>query len=225
MDDNKGLQRVEDFYLGGKVWTPSDFLGGVDEIITMIKKQGDFSIGADALRSMSALNKLSGITLARMIYELKKVWAEFGLLEDNFYTYMSEFSGVSALTLQRYHDAWVSIMAAPTEIHSQLLAHPMKNLYALGSKLEQGYVPEENEWEALANARNSSEFANVLRGVTDTNPRKNSMTIYLEPDGSLVAWMDGQTKPIGYLMLNNEPLNQKATERIVRSAGIIRRHT
>ncbi len=224
MDDNNAIQKVEQFYLGGREWTPDDFLGGVDTVIELIKENGDFSVGADALRSMLALNKISGITLARMTYELKKVWTEFSQLEDDFYSYMSEFSGVKQLTLQRYHDAWVGIECAPVEVRPKLLAHPMKNLYALGSKIEQGYEPEEDEWVELANTRNNSEFSAVLRGMANVKPRKNSLTIYLEEDGSLIAWNNKGKYNVGYLMIDNkDEAVVKAIERIVRSTGIVKR--
>ena len=211
------------FYIDGKSHSVQDYLSGVDMVLHEIESTGDFEIGANTVRSMSSVGHAIGISKAKLLHGMWTIWQERMKAdsEDAFFNYVSEFCGMTnRVVVQRYIQAWEAVLIAPPTLYEDMLAQPMKNLNALGSAIAQGFEITDDTWENVATTTNNNEFLKIIRSdVKGKEPRKNSITIYLEKDGSLVAWQDGNTSLIGVLQMRTG--NVKAIERIIKSAGIV----
>jgi hypothetical protein len=66
-------------------------------------------------------------------------------------------------------------------------------------------------------------ISEIIRGIKGKAPRKSSMRIYMERDGTLNAWKGDAKMFVGYLDIASDfELVKKAIERIL-SIGILRK--
>lgn len=212
------------FYLNGEAHTIQEYLDGVDEVLDNIRENQDFRYGFTALRSMTSLVQVVGISSAKLLHGMKQLWDEAGIQED-FFEYAIQDFPLSKLTMQRYIAAWEATVIAPPELQDELRNRPMKDLVSLGSAVKQGF--EVTDWDELLDAGNSTEFAAIVREkIKGTAPRKNGMTIYLDQKtGDLTVWADNQAHHLGYLNVEqaNNPVIAKAVNRIVDNANVVLR--
>ena len=226
VDSNSVLD--SNFYIDGNTHTITDYLDGVNEVLVNIHDTGDFEVGANTLRSMSNVGHAIGVSKAKLLHGMYELWSITGRDFDSFCQYVIDFGHLSSrVIISRYIGAWDAIIKAPIELSDLFLLHPMKNLNALGAALAQGYEPDHDTWEQLSDTHENNQFLKLIReDVKGAPPRKNSLTIYLEVNGDLIAWQDGKTKNIGYLDVGDVDafdITAKGIERIVKGAGIIKR--
>jgi len=214
------------FYLNGESHTVQEYLDGVDDVLNNIRKNQDFTYGFTALRSMTSLVHVVGVSSAKLLHGMKSIWDEAQIDEDFFDYAMQEFP-LSRLTMQRYIAAWEATLVAPKELQEDLRNQPMKNLVALGSAVKQGFEVDKDTWEELVEASNNTEFAQIVREkIRQATPRKNGLTIYLdEKTGDLEVWADNQVYYLGHLETSNSnnAVVAKAINRIVDNSNIVLR--
>lgn len=216
----------ETFFIDEKVHSVYDYLDGVGDVIAEIVTTGDFEIGANTLRSMSNIGHAIGISKAKLLHDMLEIWVASGRTEEDYYQYVIDFGHLSSrLIIGRYIDAWSAFLKAPTSLQDSFIMHPMKNLNALGAAISQGYEPDPDDWEKLAESTDNNQFLKTIREDVKKKPaRKNSLVIYLEENGDLVAWQGDERCYLGNLIIpDNQPISEKAIERIVKGAGIIKR--
>jgi hypothetical protein len=208
------------FFMNKQQHSIQDYLSGVDGVLQSIADTGDFEIGVNFVRSASAASRAVGLSMAKLLYGMRKMWES----ETDFFEYMQEFTTLSRLTMSRYIDAWEGYLQIPELLQPSFIVRPMKDLVALGSAISQGYIVDD-ELDKLVSCSNSTAFAKVLReDVKGAEPRSNSLTIYLEQSGDLVAWQNGVRVSLGYLNIQECDTNataKKAVERIIKSSGIL----
>lgn len=231
MDDN--LTVIDDtnadevFYIDSKAHSVYDYLESIQDVILQIQSTGNFDIGANTLRSMSSIGHAIGLSKAKLLHGMKTLWIN-ERDEDSFYQYVIDFGHLSSrIIIDRYINAWDAYMIVPKEYLESITVHPMKNLNALGAAISQGYEPDDETWEKLSSAKENGKFLKIIREDIKGQPaRKNSITIYLEPNGDLVAWCNDVRVPVGYLNVQDieeSDLLNKSINRIVKGSGIIRR--
>ena len=136
---------------------------------------------------------------------------------------------MSILTITRYCNVWemYSGKYVPAKFQPKILARPVKDQVVISSALAQGHEFNETDWANLSNAVTNAEVRAIVQKAKNQPPRKSSLVIYLERDGSLTLWTgEGVRKHIGNLDLDEEaidPIVKKAIHRIVSSAGIVRK--
>jgi hypothetical protein len=213
------------FFLDGKETTTQDFLDAVDATIETARQSKDIEPIGMELRSRNAFVKASVMSTAKLVYETNLLWQELGMGSlPEFLDWCRDYAQLSEGTIRNYILAWNGYLNTPEEHKPAMLSQPISNLQALGSKVSQGYVPEDSTWKLLAAEKNNSIFRHLL--ATDNAldiPRSNRTTIFLERSGDLVAWQNGKTVSVGYLNLGADDLLEKVINRIVDNSGIIRR--
>lgn len=212
------------FFVDNHKFTSADVMEGVDNLLEEIKTTGEFELGANALRSMSGIARVTGWASAKLCHGMMNLWVAQGHDADRFYDYIKDSTHLKQLIVERYISAWDAVVKLPEVYTEQLVAQPIKNGIALGAAMSQGYEPNDEQIKKLAEAKSNQEFLTTIREVKNKPAKKGSLTIYLEPDGTLKAWQNNKVEFIGDLDVKSErPMVVKAIERIVKSAGILRR--
>lgn len=212
------------FFVDNHKFTSADVMDGIDNLLEEIKTTGEFELGANALRSMSGIARVTGWASAKLCHGMMNLWVAQGHDADRFYDYIKDSTHLKQLIVERYISAWDAISKLPDNYTDLLVAQPIKNGIALGAAMSQGYEPNDEQIRKLAEAKSNQEFLSTIREVKNKPAKKGSLTIYLEPDGTLKAWQNNKVEFVGDLDVKSErPMVVKAIERIVKSAGILRR--
>lgn len=205
-------------------YSMQDFLEGVETVLERIDQTGDFEVGMKVLKGMTALSQAAGLSLAKLLHGMYTRWPDDD--EDGFYDELAGYTTIKRITVERYVNAWSALQVVPDDYRDQMYLRPTRDLVKLGEAWSQGYTPKDSQWSDLLMAQNSSEFAATLRGVKNAKPRKSSLMMYLERDGSIYAYKENTKVFIGHININAPEWNeiaQKALERIVKGSGMIRR--
>jgi len=219
-----------EFFVNDNSYTSADVMQGIDTVLDEIEKTGDFDLGSNALRSLSAVNRVSGWASAKLCWGMMIIWKNDGGDPDRFYTdCLQDTTPLSELTVERYIKAWegrryiLSLMddAQASETSAAIDSLPIKNGVALGNAVAQGYELTKEQAEKIVTVYDNSSFLKVIRDVKGKQERKNTLTLYLELDGSIVAWMNNKREFVGYLVVKSrKDIVKKAVERIKYKAGL-----
>jgi len=210
------------FFVNGENTTIVQALVDVDEILKKIDEgEEDYSFGADALRSMYAAGRAVAYATVKLCHGMFYMWRDSGRDTEQFWAWMQDVTPLKRITVERYIDAWDAYLQIDDE---RLLTRPIKDMVALGSAISQGFEVEGDSLEKLMSSSNNAEFLNTIREIKGAEPRKNSITLYLETDGTINAWTKDGVVYVGYLdtkgAINNDTLD-KCITRITRSSGLI----
>lgn len=206
-----------------KTYSIQDFLDGVEDVLEVVEKTDNFDAGLRLLQGMSGLSQAAGLSLAKLLHGMHLLWMAKGQDSNEFFDMLGGFTTLKRITLERYIDAWEALTTiVPLEYRDQMMSRPTRDLVKLGETTARGYVVKDAQWDKLLQSQNSSEFASILRGVKNARPRKSSLTLYLERNGDIVGFIGEKRVLIGYLYVDDSDAG-KAIERIIRSAGIIKR--
>ena len=225
IDDAPAPQEI---FINGDVLTESDVLSAVDAVLEKLKETNDIRPVDNAIRSLLGIQKFSGLSLAKLLWGWKRWWIENKWDEqsgDTFEDYVFSTHGLKKIHVDRYISVWDAYekSAMPPQIQSR----PMKDQIAIAKAIQQGYEIPKADWKKLQRAGSNNEVLAILRKVKGQPPRKSSLMIYLERDGSLVAWTsDGERHFVGYLNVGereNDPAIDKAINRLTKNSGVIER--
>lgn len=188
-------------------------------------QQRDISIIVAPLQAMVRMAKMNGLGLACGLYFIKQHWSDYEI-DDEFEDYTFVELGLHRHTIDRYVDVWAmyDTKAMPDEIAPRIMQQNIKSQIPIAKAVAQGYEIDDATWEDLADATDYSEVAKIVREVKGKEPRKGSLQLFLDRDGTLHAISDGLMYDIGYLSIwEDEPVVGKAVDRIVSNSGILRR--
>ncbi len=196
-------------------------LSRVDEVVNEALEKGDPEIALKAGALLTKVNRLAGLGFAKLAFTLKDRWIEFEVADD-FVNVASLYWGKSSLTLERYIRVWEMLTTEniPEEVRDRLQQRPMKDLIAMGNMVAQGFPVPDPMWEVFAEAPNNATVLSEIRDITGREPKKGSMILHMERDGSLRAWQNGDGVHIGYLAINEDGTD-KAIARIIDKVGIV----
>lgn len=201
------------------------FLSRLDEYIEQsIKEKSPDKLFNIALQLRKA-SQLSGIGLAKVIWYLKRSWKEFETNGD-FYEEAAIRLGVQPHTVDRYASVWSMFerQEIPKEFELKFKERNIKELVPIAKALEQGYEIDGENWKQLNKAPDFSTVSKKIRDIKGKPPRKGSMQLFLERDGSINANSNGQVEIVGWLDVGNEnDIVQNAIKRISNSSGMIAR--
>jgi hypothetical protein len=201
----------------------TDIFNAIDATINQLKETGDISQVKIAVKTLLKLQKISGLSLAKLLYELYEWWQSFeNKGNDDFYDWIiSDVSiELNRHTVDRYILVWQ--MHVQDVFPEQIKNRPIKEQIAIAKHLQNGYPI--TDWDELEMADNYADVGRILRKMKGVEPKKGSIQIYLERDGSLYVWSNDFSAFIGYLDIKNESEQvQKAINRILDHSGVIRR--
>lgn len=203
-----------------QTFTERDVMQGIDNVLVHLNDTGDLDSATKVLNSLDALTNVSGKAKAYLLWGMSR-WHEQNKPEDDFGDYVESTSSTKRKTVIDYVNVWKQIdeEALPKAVQ----AKPMRELVPICNLLKQGFVPSKKEWGKIELASNPSELGEVIREIKGKKPRKSGMQITLERDGSLYVWKDDVREYVGFLADEPSELVQKAIERIIAGANIVRK--
>jgi hypothetical protein len=202
-----------------------DVLEVVEEEINAAIKHKDFEEALTVCAKFINVIKVSGLALAKIFYLLHSAWPEFEI-QDDFYDAVSSYLGLARLTVVNYTRVYTMLIHfVPIELKEEIMQKPIMVLVPIANALDQGYEIDEEEWKKLAAAPDYRTAGTLVREeVKEKEPRKSSLSILMDRDGSLWAWKDGESKFVGSLEVNDEDdVVQRAVNRIIHNSGIMRK--
>ena len=198
-------------------------------LFDQIEKSINESIDADdpyiALGHMKRLleaQQLIGKGLAKFLYLMHSHWESFSLSkQEGFNDVITQSLNLAPYTRDRYLKFGQYESSLPEEIKEK----PIRELIPITNALSQGYDFSDDNWKDIERASNLAEVEKVVReDIRGEEPRKSSLQIYVDQQGSIVAWYNQERFSVGYLDMSNETeAIQKAVTRIINRSGIIER--
>jgi len=200
----------------------------IDAVLAQALEQKDPELAFSAGKSLLGAVRLGGLGLAKLLHGVNSRWKEYeysgtfyGLAED-------QLAILAKATVDRYIAVWEMLTGSylPNDIIDEVKAKTMRQLVPMASLIKQGYDVSTQDWRRLAHAVDANEVREIVREIKGKPPKKQSMKIVLEQDGTLNVWNGGKIVNIGYLDVKMELTDEivaKAIERIVNNSGIVRR--
>jgi hypothetical protein len=176
-------------------------------------------------RSLCKNVQLQGHALAKLLFSLKENWQTYNC-EDDIYDVIQAELGIRISTAKKYVTMWERVFSnpeIPDNIKQQLLGRNMKTLLLLSATAEESEI----DWSEVVNTNTDGEVRELVRKARgEQTSSKTRITIYFDhKSGELTAVSDDHKCVLGMLIVELfgelDPLIQKATERIIKSAGII----
>lgn len=208
--------------LNGQSITEQEIYSGIDDVLVELRETNDLSKADAALQSLDRIENVSGIAKAKLLAGMFEWWMEQENDEDGFFDHINIMDANKRTYAERLINVWNYQGKLPQEIKRRTL----KEQIPIVSALAQGYEIDDGKWQQLIQSKGESEIRTILREIKTSEPRKSTLTIYLERDGSLNVWRDGQVYSLGYLDVEEAKKNdvvQKAVERIISNSGVIRK--
>lgn len=186
--------------------------------------------GVAQVKELLELNRLSGLALSRMLWEMCERWTarwkELGV-KQRFEDFALERLGLSPVTVRRYVRAYAQINSdsMPEALRKQVAGRPMADLVMIGSAAQRledkKYTPE--QWRQINAAPDTSQLSTVLHEITGTPERNQGMTLWLRKDGQLMVKPGGKKRYLPFGMLNTTAHEQFSTDDIATINAAIQR--
>jgi hypothetical protein len=207
-------------FISGKAFTEQEALDAVSTVLNELESKNNINQVDVAEDTLLGLQRISGKALACLLHGKQEWWDKTGQAEKmdmEFVDYEEKRHGLKRITVERYALVWEKMKEIPKKFQS----HPMRDLIPVAKALEQGYEIEKTSWDALIKAASNAEVLHILRhDVKGKKPRKSSMQIYMERDGSLNAWENNEKHFVGYLNVKEEESDKVVKKAIARILGI-----
>lgn len=199
----------------------------IDSVLAQSLQEKDPTLAFYAGKSLLGVVRLGGLALAKLLHGVNSRWKDYEW-GGTIYTLAEDELGILAkATINRYIAVWEMITGAyiPSEVLEEVKVKPMRQLVPMASLITQGYDVDTKDWIRLAHATDAGEIAEIVREIKGKPPKKQTMKIVLEQDGTLNVWNGGKILNIGMLRVEDETneIVAKAIERIVNNSGIVRR--
>jgi len=199
----------------------------IDLVLAQSLKEKDPSIALSAGKNLLGVIRLGGLGLAKLLHGVYTRWNDYEYSGTVYELAEEELGILAKATVNRYVAVWDMLTGGyiPKDVIEYIKAKPMRQLVPMASLISQGFNVLMTDWLRMAHAIDIGEVAEIVREIKGKSPKKQTLTIFLEDDGTLQAWYNSQTKNIGYLDIKNEnnEIVAKSIERIIDNSGIIRR--
>jgi hypothetical protein len=198
-------------------------LDRVDSIIQESVEQNDPDIAGDAIKYLMGVSRISGLSLAKLIYTFKYQWEKFNR-RDGFEVYIRDHAGITKVTVKRYYRVWEMLVSGdiPKEYADGIKLQPIKCQIPIATMWKKGWEVEPHQWMRLAQAPDPSTVGKIIREIKKVEPKKGSLQITIEEDGSLIAWKNDQRYFVGHLNVQDkEEVVQQAIDRIVGDGRVM----
>jgi len=200
--------------------TGGDILSAVDAALAYVKETGDVQVAQTALTSLKGIEKVTGRAIARLLYGLQEWWDESDqeeltgdTFEDWLFSIDTEFNNTyikRCLMIQKYESNGT--------FSERIIEHPIKEKQAIASHLEQGFPLNKAQWKKLERADSEYEVGEILRDAKGKAPRKHTLSITLERNGTLTVWYQGEAFFGGHFELPKDAdteLQAEALEKMI----------
>lgn len=197
----------------------------VNQIIQDAVEKKNPEIALNACRNLVIATKLSGKALAKILHTLYRYWDDFDTADDFWDTVYLRI-GFNRAVVERYVrvGALLTEGVVPEDILPKLEQRNIGEMIPIANTIAQGYKIDPHEWNELVNEPDARSISRKLLEIRGEEPRKYGLRIYLDGDGSIWTEVTGENRKfVGHLEIEiDEPTVQRAINRIVDHAGIIR---
>ena len=209
-----------EIFLDGESITEFDLFSQVDKLLSDMAESGNDVAVDNAIDNLIGVQSFSGKALSRIIYG-QFGWYKSVHPEVDYFEHYTEKHGGKKITVQRH----VSIgdFLTNVDVPEGIKQRNSRDILPIAKALEGGFDIDAETWEELEIASDDTEIRDILRKSQGKEPRKGSLQIYMETDGSLTAWYDGKPSNVGWLNIadsESNPIVKKAINRIVENTGI-----
>ena len=204
-----------------------DFMKQVEDTIQESITSKDPSKSIHLCKFLIGAAQLSGLALAKVLYELQRNWWKFDIDED-FTDYIFKEVGKHRHTIERYLKiADMLYNYAPKEVRPVLEKLPIGSLVPIASTVSQGYLLEPEDWKEFAEAENTVDVRRIVREIRTgqgDRPRTSLLSLWMDRNGSIWAFNSTDKRFfVGSLDIKEEnEFVVKAIERIVANSGILK---
>lgn len=208
--------------INGSALTETDVLDAVDLVIVKLNQTNDISKPTEVLRTLEKIGEVAGKAKARLLYGIHTWWVENN--QGDFTEYVKTQTPLSPTTVDRY--ITVQSCLESGAIPEDVAVRPLRELVPIAKTLSHGHTISRKQFDKIVKATSQNEIQDILRTVKNKAPRKASLQIYWEKDGTLNVWRDGQKTFIGYLdkeVYNTSEDARKGIDRLLDTAGVIRK--
>lgn len=225
MSEEFGIEAISPstVFISGKAVTEEDALEAVDLALSNLKDTSDIEQIDMAEDTLLGLQRISGKALAKLLYGKRLWWNDTGqskIRQCTFEDYESSRHGLNPTVIDRYAVVWEKMSQLP----EQFQLRPIRDLIPVAKTLEQGYEIDDKAWKSLIKAASNAEILLIIRKIKHKPPRKSSIQMKLERDGTIKAWVGTKGKFVGYLDIKSEDEDvKKAISRIMGNSGITKR--
>jgi len=198
----------------------------IDEVIAESIEKHSALIALRVGTQLREISRVSGLALAKLIYGMRENWETYDDVNDDFEDTVISFIDIHKDNISRYANVWALFdkKLVPEELRETIQDKNIKDLIPVGLAISQGYEIEQEEWEAIAEAHDLTGVAKVLReDVKNKPPRKGSLQLYMDRDGTIWAFQNEERFFVGTLVVaDKQDAVQKAINRIINGSGIIK---
>lgn len=208
--------------IDGSALTESDVMNAVDLVVDNLYQTNDVHQATKVLNTLEKIGEVAAKAKAKLLFGIHQWWVENK--QGDFAEYVKTQTPVQPVTADRY--IAVQTYLESGDIPDDVAVRPMRDLVPIAKTLAHGHTITRQQYNKIAKANSNSEIHDILRNVKNKPPRKGSMQIYWEKDGTLNVWKNDQKVFIGYLDRNvyeSIELGKKAIDRLLDTAGVLRK--
>lgn len=207
----------------------TEFMAKIDAIINESIKEKDPSKSIQLCKFLIGTAQLSGLALAKILYELQNNWWRFDI-DEAFVDFIFKEIGKHRHTVERYLKiANMLYNYAPKDIRPVLEKMPVGSLIPIASIVSQGYQLEPEDWVEFAEADNTQDVNRIAREIrtgSGEKSRKSLLSLWMDRNGSIWAYNNNEERFfVGSLAIREaeeDDFIAKAIERIISNSGILK---
>jgi hypothetical protein len=201
----------------------------IDEVLAESIEKHSALIALNVGRQLREISRVSGLALAKLLYGMKISWEQYtdiNTKDDTFEDVVVSYIDIHKDNVMRYANVWALFAnkVVPKDLVEEISQRNIKDLIPVGLAITQGYEIDQDAWEKIAAAPDYNTVLRTVReDVKNKPPRKGSLQLLLDRDGTIWAFQDDERYFVGSLEITNEKeVVQKAINRIINGSGILR---
>lgn len=196
----------------------------IDEAIQKAFEQDDMEVVWSAGRNLSEWAKLSGLGLAKLMYDGLQIWLRMEKgSESDYYEEAYIQMGKHRATVTRYTAIWAMLSdgIVPKGYREKLMLHGVKMLIPIAQAVKDGYEIPREKWLALANAVDGHEVRKIVKEITGKADNSNYKTRQIDAEGDYTMWFKGKAYYIAHFNISDDPVIQAEISRAINLLGVL----
>ena len=175
-----------DVFIDGQSITESDLEVACRGIVARLWETNDTSEMEQAVTNFNGVEKFAARAKSKLIYAWSDWYKKANNLTDFPAWFCQKFGG-EELTVQKHQAIGELLMS--DEVPDSVKQLNTKELVSVARAKQSGYDLSE-VWDELAHSGSEGEVNAVVRRVKGTPERQGTLTISVQPDGSITGWMN-----------------------------------
>lgn len=208
-----------DVFLDGQSITEIDLDETCRNIVTRLVETGDTSEIEQAITNLNGVEKFAAKAKSKLIFQWSE-WYQARYDLTDFPKWFIQKYGGEELTVQKHQAIGELLMS--DDVPDSIKSLNSKDLVSVARARQSGYELDEH-WEEIAHAGSEREINEVVRKIKGKPERNGTLSLSLQPDGSITAWMGDVMVSVGWLNLQDrDDENTPAEKRKILEIGIAR---